>query len=399
MEKILEQIDPRALGARLQDARKAAGLTQQQVADALRVARTTVVAVEKGERRITAGELRKFAQACNRPVSDFVSRKTVTEGFVPQFRATYDYDESIEQVGLELQARAEDFAKLENITGLLAPRIYPPPYETAGATLEQIAEEIANAERARLGIGDGPISDLRDLLANQVGIRIFHFKMPGKIAGVFAFNESLGACVGLNSDHPSDRRNWSLAHEYGHFLVARFQPEVTILFEKRRLAARERIADTFAECFLMPAAGLNRRVTELHRSLGSGLTLAHICELASFYQVSVQALIKRLETLKRLPTGTWELLKEEGFKVRHAQELLGINVQSSVAEAMPTHYVRMAVYAYQRGLISEGELARFLRIDRLSAREEIQRHPNPIHAEEEQFAPVPSDLGRRITGS
>ena len=112
---------------------------------------------------------------------------------------------------------------------------------------------------------------------------------------------------------------------------------------------------------------------------------AHFVELANFYQVSVQALIKRLEALKRLPYGTWERLKEEGFKVRRAQEMLNLNPQATVVEGMPRHYVTMAVYAFRKGLITEGELARLLRVDRLTAREEVQRHTDPLHSEEEGF--------------
>ena len=47
-ERALENIDPRALARRLQEARKARGLTQQDVADSLAVARTTITALEKG---------------------------------------------------------------------------------------------------------------------------------------------------------------------------------------------------------------------------------------------------------------------------------------------------------------------------------------------------------------
>ena len=47
---ILNQLDPKALGQRLQEARKARGFTQQQIADKLGVARTTLIAIEKGER-------------------------------------------------------------------------------------------------------------------------------------------------------------------------------------------------------------------------------------------------------------------------------------------------------------------------------------------------------------
>jgi len=74
---------------------------------------------------------------------------------------------------------------------------------------------------------------------------------------------------------------------------------------EKRVSARERFADSFAKHFLMPASGLNRRFTEMHRSSKRGITLAHVCTLADLYQVSVQALVLRLEELRRLPSGTW----------------------------------------------------------------------------------------------
>ena len=397
MERILEQMDPRIVGARLQGARKAAGLTQQQLAEALNVARTTIVAIEKGERRINARELIQFAAACRRPVSDIVS-KQMTEALVPQFRATHQLDDETEQVTFELQNCAEDFAELERITNMPAPRVYPPVYDVSGGGPEEIAEEVAHAERSRLGLGDGPAGDLREPLETQVGIRAFYFPMPSRIAGVFAFNESLGACIGINSNHPSDRRNWSLAHEYGHFLTNRYRPEITILFTNARLNRRERLADAFAESFTMPATGLNRRISDLQRSLPNGVSLANICELANVYRVSVQAMVRRLENLKRLPNGTWQRLIAEGFKVRQAQKQLGINVVDVVAR-FPTHYRIMAVYAMKAGLISEGEFARFLRVDRLEARRIAESDPYSIHSEEEGFALYNSDLARLLTGS
>jgi Zn-dependent peptidase ImmA (M78 family)/DNA-binding XRE family transcriptional regulator len=399
MDSILQQIDPRTLGTRLQEARKAAGLTQQQVADQLEMARTTIVAIEKGERRVSSKELIQYARIYRRAVSDFVSHRVFTYGFVPQFRSVLDNNDQGDQIGFELQSRAEDFLELESLTGMQAPRLYPPPYETTGADAEQIGEDVANAERARLGMGDGPAPDLRERLATQVGLRIFFFEMPTKVAGVFAYNDILGACTAINLKHPRDRRNWSLAHEYGHFLMTRFQAELTVLFEKKRLSGPERLADRFAECFLMPATGLNRRITELHRSLSSGITVAHICELAYAYQVSVQAMIRRLEGLKRLPHGTWDRLKAEGFKVRQAQKLLDIDIEPTMSEAMPRHFIMMAVYAFKKGMLSEGQLARYLRIDRLAAREVVEKSPATIHAEEEEFATFSSDLGLRLTGS
>jgi transcriptional regulator with XRE-family HTH domain len=71
MEKhVLDTIDPLVLGTRLQEARKASGFTQQDVADHMKIARTTLVAIEKGERRLTPRELIQLAAFYNRSVSD-----------------------------------------------------------------------------------------------------------------------------------------------------------------------------------------------------------------------------------------------------------------------------------------------------------------------------------------
>src|SRR5947209_6870591 len=137
MEKhILDQIDPKVLGARLQEARKARGMTQQAVAEQMGMARTTLVAIEKGERRVTPEELIRLAAVYGRAVSEFVSRQVVTAGFVPQFRAEwredFDQDDGLEKAGEELQRLAEDYLELERLCGLPMPRAYPPTYETSG---------------------------------------------------------------------------------------------------------------------------------------------------------------------------------------------------------------------------------------------------------------------------
>ena len=399
--KVLEEIDPRVLGARLQEVRRSAGLTQQAVADRMEMARTTVVAIEKGERRVTPPELIRFAKLYLRHVSDFVGRRAHAEGFVAQFRSNerqaLEENREYEQVAIELQQRSEDYAELERIAGVPGLRKYPPVYETTGSTIDQVASDIAAAERNRLGLGDGPIGNLRERLEAEVGLRIFYFAMPSKIAGAFAYNEDLGACVAINSNHPRDRRQWSLAHECGHFLMHRYQAEITILLERRMLSAKERVADAFAENFLMPAAGLNRRFTDLHRASPKGVTLGDMVSLAHLYQVSVQALVLRLETLRRLAAGTWERLVTEGFEVQKAQRLLGIEANPPVKDLFPQRYVALAVAAFRNGDLSEGQFAKYLRTDRLSARLIVEELQDRIRREfEGDFTELDLDLAQLL---
>lgn len=402
---VLNQIDPRVLGMRLQEARKARGVTQQVVADRLGAARTTLVAIEKGERRVTPQELIELVSIYGRTVSEFLQQEPIVEAFVPQFRAALrkDFGESTEldRAATELQSLVEDYVRLERMCGVGLPKSYPPPYDLTGAPPEQAAEEIAASERNRLALGDGPVTDLRLRLETDVGLRIFCFAMPSRVAGLFAYNETLGACVGINAAHPRDRRNWSLAHEYAHFLTTRYRPEATLLGEGKRASARERFADSFARHFLMPSAGLNRRFTEMHRASERGVTLAHLCTLASLYQVSMQALLLCLEELRRLPYGTWERLQAEGFEVRRAQQLLGIEASPPVStkERLPRRYVVLAMMAHRKGLLSEGQFARLLRLDRVSARALFDETTQSFYTESENgFQAFDLDLAMQVTG-
>lgn len=403
MPKGIDRIDPRVLGARLQDARRACGLTQQQVAAELGVARTTIVAMEKGERKTSPGELITLAKLYRRQVSELVGREQVTAGFMPQFRSaerqTLAISAEYEKSAYELQRLSADYAELESLLRVRRRRQYPPVYETSGASPEDVGAEVAGAERNRLGLGDGPAGNLRERLESDVGLRIFYFKMPSKLAGLFAYNEDLGACIGINSNHPAERRLWSLAHEFGHFLMHRFRPAITVLDVHRQRLARERATDSFAESFLMPAAGLARRFIELQRASDRGATLADVVGLAHLYGVSFQAMVRRLETLRRIPSGTWQRLSAEGFRVREAQRLLGIETEPPPGDLLPQRYMSLTVEAFRKELLSEGLLARYLRTDRVSARSVVEDLARDIHQEDGgDFTQLELDLAQSLSG-
>ena len=64
---------------------------------------------------------------------------------------------------------------------------------------------------------------------------------------------------------------------------------------------------------------------------------------------------------------------------------------------MPARYEFLAVQAFQAGELSEGELARFLRTDRVSARQTVRRLTNAILLlNEGEIASVPIDMSSDI---
>lgn len=398
-------IDSRALGRRLQNARKVRSLTQDTVATELGLKRTTLVAIEKGERRVSASELLALARLYHCDISDLVGRPPMSDPLVAQFRTTLrditepDSLTGLEQASLRLQDCAERYAHIEQLLGLRLTQKYPPPYPVDGLAPERAGEELASAERHRLGLGDGPVTHLRDRLEADVGLRIFMFEMASDVAGVFAYNDSLGGCIGINSKHPFPRQRWTLAHEFAHFLSTRFVVEVTWLADKRRASPRERLADSFAQHFLMPASGLNRRFSDVLRARNGTISLAEICSLADLYEVSVQALVRTLEALNRVPRGLWERLDSEGFRPQQAQAVLGLDAHTKVERRFPRRYEMLAVQAYASAELTEGQLARYLEVERVVARDRADEIQRRVSSEREnELGSLSLDLRTSVPG-
>jgi Zn-dependent peptidase ImmA (M78 family) len=321
-------------------------------------------------------ELLQLARLYGRAVSDLIREREVGEEFLVQFRAAIAqagrHRTELSRAIQEFQQLCEDYLELERLCGAPLTRNYPPQYSIEGISPEEAAEDIALAERNRLGLGDGPLLQLRAILENDVGLRIFYPRLPSDIAGMFGYNDKLGGCIAINAVHPEDRQRWSLGREYSHFLTHRFRPEVSVMFVYERVPASERFADAFAGVFLMPSHGLKRRFHELSRLRKGKITPTELCRLAHYYFVSMEALTRRLETLRLLPSGTWDRLRDSGCKVREAQTILRLEPHPRTDQLLPLCYQYLAVEAYQRGDLTEGQLARFLRVDRVEARRLVE---------------------------
>lgn len=373
LENILDTLDLPELGQRLQQARKRQGLTQEAAAKIINVARTTLTAIENGERRVKASELLKLADAYQRELSDFVRDRPEIGEFQVQFRSALsktpdDEARVVESIEL-LQELCQNYLELEQMTSKPFVQNYPPLYRYIGRSTEQAAEGLAMAERNRLGLGDAPIPILRDILEQNVGLRIFYFPIQpsSKFSEIYIYEPTLGGCIAINNRHTKERCRLSLAHAYAHFLAHRSKPTVSQADEYQRKPESERFADSFAQYFLMPTNGITQRFNALYQAQGK-VTPADLVKFAHYYGVSFEAMLRRLEAMQLVPGGLWERLKTRGFKVKEAQQQLGLESIPESTEQFPKRYIELAVEAYDEGELSEGELAKYLKTDRLSAR-------------------------------
>ena len=374
-----------ALLGRLRAARKAKRLTQQEVAERVGMSRTTVVAIEKGNRRLRFQELIDMAALYGRSVNELLRPTPVTDDFVALFRSSPGSSIETDRVdpGVALlQELADDYLEVERVAGAPLPRRYPPEVTIQGIGVAQAAESLATSERNRLGVGDGPLLELRKLLEADVGLRIFALDLSSRVAGLFVNSSAHGGCIAINANHPFSRQRWTLAHEYAHFLVHRRQFEVTRVDGYRRVPRTERFADAFAAGFLMPAAGLTRRFLDVTQARSGGATPADLVCLADLFQVSFEALTRRLENLELVRRHTWDRLSNAGFRVNEARRMLELASPPADTELLPRRFRYLAVEAWSRGDLSEGQLARLLRVDRITARQLVTNLSVGVTADE-----------------
>lgn len=383
-----EKADPRLVGERLTSARRVAGITQADAATHLGISRPTLIAIEKGLREAKPEEIMKLASLYGRSVHELVRAGSATVDLEPHLRAALNPEERDSQ-GLvasisEMADLANDYRELERLLSAPLKVEHPPEVVLPSrGNIVEFAEDIAQRERNRLQLGNGPIGNLREALENCVGVRVFLGSMPKGFSGMYAYASDLGYCIFLNSRHPRTRRDASLAHEYGHFLCDRHRPGVDRTNGDERKPRNEQFCDAFAMGFLLPRASVRPFFFNTFESTGD-FQVADLVRLSSFFQVSLEAAARRLEALGLVGRGTWEMLKEQGISPKAARERLGLGADESQLERLPDRYRMLAVKAYLQGLISESQLAKYLRCDRIAAREIVEKLSGQVVNSDEQ---------------
>jgi Zn-dependent peptidase ImmA (M78 family)/transcriptional regulator with XRE-family HTH domain len=365
----IERADPVKLGDRLRIARSTVGLKQDEAARELGVARTTLIAIEKGQRRVRPEELRRLADIYNIGINELFRETAIHVDLAAKFRRAANEGSSSpapEEAVRLLSRLASAMVELEERLGQRVECHYLPEKPVLSGALEEQAEDMALDLRHRLGLGLAPISDIVSLVELEMGMRVFLRPIDSSISGLFAFDPAVGACMLINSKHSAERQALTIAHELGHFLTTRAAPDVneeTVLQTSRQ----EKFVNHFALSLLMPAAAVRRRFRDL--CAGSDqFSPRQLILMAHAFKVAVEAMCRRLEGLKLLPQGTFDSLKERGFAIERARASVGLSEAVNQAKS-PPRLMLLAVTAYRRDLLSEGQLCEMLALNRAELRE------------------------------
>jgi Zn-dependent peptidase ImmA (M78 family)/DNA-binding XRE family transcriptional regulator len=366
------KVRPEVLGPRLKSARSLAKLTQDVVAQKLGFARTTVVAIENGKRPISPEELRAFAELYAVSESDLLSAGTPSLDMELRFRTSSVNEDADGAVAHALLNRLAA-ASVELETMLNRPMIQPDlPVISLNRSMsvEQQAEDVALSMRQRLGIGFGPIPELISLVELDMGLRVFERGLPAKVSGAFAYDDSIGGFIVVNALHPAARRRLTVAHELCHALLRR-SGLIVHMTDDESGDREEKFCDAFARAFLMPAMTVRKKATELRDAAGH-FSVRQLLAMSVYFHTSMEAMTRRLEGLALLPKGTFESLRAKGLGTQHLEEVRRELDEPEAVSRFTPRTMLLAAEAFEKGLLSEQQIARKLQLDLGSVRDVLE---------------------------
>lgn len=372
MTSIRDEFSPEMIGERLKAARESVKMTQAAAAAEAGMARTTLVAIEKGQRPARLDELQTLTRIYRTTINELLRQEPIQVNLLPQFRRLADSEDAPVEQAVELLndlVRAE--VELEQLLGISRSSIYPPETPILPGNVRMQAEQDALDLRQWLGLGLNPVSDIVSVLELQIGARVYVRRLPPSISGLFAFDDAVGPCMLINANHPRDRRANTAGHETGHFMSTRRFADV-LDDATSETAREERYANAFGRAFLMPARAVKQKFQDVTAG-ASSLSRRHIIVLANYFGVSREALVRRLEELGLIRRDSWDWFVENGGitneqVVQVLGELAKDQYKDDADRPISLRMSLMADEVWRRGLLSEGQLARLLRLDRVELR-------------------------------
>ncbi len=295
-------------GDMLRLARQRKGFHQTEAATRLGIEQPLLSRFENGLAEPRKELLLRAAQAYEMPVTFFELTDPVYGAPVsvhPMWRKKSDVtSRELDCVVAELNIRVIHLRRMlqsaEIVNSSDIPRLDIEDYGSA--------EKIASLVRAHWKVPQGPLRDLT-LYVERAGVLVVHSAMAGaSISGVTFSAPGLPSLIVLNSEQPSDRLRYTLAHELGHLVMHRF-PTPTM----------EKEANDFASALLMPEADIRPYF------MGRRIDLASLGALKPEWKVSIQSLLMRARDLGFVPKNReqylWKQINARRLRLREPPEL------------------------------------------------------------------------------
>jgi len=384
------------VGLRLAAARKRAGLTQEQLGEALDLDKTQVSKIERGHRRLDISEVAAAAGRLGTTTRALLGMGERSKLALAARLAT----DAPEGAFKRAQTRARQIVEVDDVLSEicgLTPSLSRESIEDLSGFGRRLAEQgktsdraireqgrlLADETRRLLDLGSGALGDLPDLIETYFGVDVALSPLGTDADGLCVHADDVRLIL-ASSDFTSGHVRFTLAHELGHHLFG--DPRDIIGEDHAAMFAKtatERRANAFAANFLMPEKGIRAFLD--FRSEVSPISPSGIVQLIVNFQVSLQAMSYRLQELGLLPAKDAEAIRDRPVKdlVRtyadnHAAQL-ATQVASNVRP--PTRLLQAARTGFAQRQIGLGPIASLLeRMDDAALFDELMTMPEIARA-------------------
>lgn len=327
------------LGARLAEARKAARLSQAELAAAVDLERTAVTKIEAGERKLDSLELARVARVLKRPIDWFVMPS------LPAVVSRRKSRESIEesQADVLLESLARDVKLLVDLKLLKPPKISRP------RAIEDVesAEAAARELRRTLGVAPGPLWNLPSI-AEAAGLYVFVLDLRDEsLDGSYVRLENAGVAL-VNGGRRAGRRRFTLVHELGHHVFADdYSPEWIVGTDGDD---RERLINAFVIHFLMPREAV---LTRWQESDGPRDPRLAAIALGADFGVSWTAVLGHLCNLELIDGKTRDRLdRDRPTKADYLEGGVVLREKDLASPEVGPHFAQAVVRGFKRHKLS-----------------------------------------------
>lgn len=352
----------------VKEARKRAGLVQREVAEKMGWASDeTVSSIERGDRALKADEVLALAALFRVPAAALLGLEPLPGRPLVLWRtdagAPHGNLDVQRRRELDLYDRAQRYARLT--TWVNEPAVSPLPQYTidSRSLASPRARVLATQCRSAMNLGNVPGRILIETLERDYGVRVFFEDLGGDGDGSAAttMDKEFGPAILVNRAEPAWRRNFSVAHELFHLVtwdsIAAAWGEFEDGSTPPWYRALEQCANAFANAFLLPDEALREAFEQ--RTRGQLLLPHDAAQLALFYQVSLQVLAIRLETLGLICEETkHRMVKEEEYRQAWVEHSRGrADPRTGV---FTDRFIQLVRTAFTRGEIGRAKAAAML---------------------------------------
>ncbi len=332
------------IGQRIQQARKASGLSLRALAEKAGITAMAISKYENNQSTPSSKVLLSLAGALGVRTEYFFRTSNVQLQEVEYRKHAKLPKKILDKIEGNVIEQIERFIELEEFLPNSPVEEFSLP-EGLPDKIEEYdeIESIAKIIRKKWGLGNNPIPDLIDTLEER-GIRVFLSTiLHNDMFDGLAAHVNGTPIIVVGHDWPGDRQRFTLSHELGHLLLdGRISGNLDI----------ERAANRFAGAFLVPS---NEAIKELGQKR-NWLEPIELCVLKKTYGLSMQAWLYRATDLgiinRTASKKMWDYFTDKGWRTTEPGD--------RYPSEEPKLFIQMVFHACGEELISESKAAELL---------------------------------------